>query len=49
MTDVQDRDLGDLVTANPRGRPRPRAHGLRLLLPGRRSLGDACADAGIDA
>jgi regulator of cell morphogenesis and NO signaling len=49
MTDVQDRSLGDLVTANPAAARVLERHGLDYCCHGRRSLGDACADAGIDA
>jgi regulator of cell morphogenesis and NO signaling len=48
MTDVQDRSLGDLVTANPAAARVLERHGLDYCCHGRRSLGDACADAGID-
>ena len=49
MTDVQDRSLGDLVSTNPAAARVLERHGLDYCCHGRRSLSDACADAGIDA
>lgn len=49
MTDVQDRSLGDLVTANSAAARILERHGLDYCCNGGRTLGDACASAGIDA
>ena len=49
MTDVQDRRLGDLVTANSAAARVLERHGLDYCCQGSRTLGDACASAGIDA
>ena len=49
MTDVQDRSLGDLVTANSAAARVLERHGLDYCCNGRRTLGSACASAGIDA
>jgi regulator of cell morphogenesis and NO signaling len=48
MTDVQVRSLGDLVDSNSAARVLER-HGLDYCCHGGRTLGDACASAGIDA
>jgi regulator of cell morphogenesis and NO signaling len=49
MTDVQDRSLGDLVTANSAAARVFERHGLDYCCNGGRALGAACASAGIDA
>jgi regulator of cell morphogenesis and NO signaling len=49
MTDVQDRSLGDLVTANPAAARVLERHGLDYCCRGGQTLGDACASAGVDA
>ena len=48
MIDVQDRRLGDLVTANSAAARVLERHGLDYCCHGGRTLGDACASAGID-
>ena len=48
MTDVQERSLGALVTANSAAARVFERHGLDYCCNGARSLGDACASAGID-
>ena len=49
MTDLQDRSLGDLVTANFAAARVLERHGLDYCCRGRRTLDDACTDAGLDA
>jgi regulator of cell morphogenesis and NO signaling len=49
MTDVQDRSLGELVTANSAAARVFERHGLDYCCNGGRTLGSACASAGIDA
>lgn len=48
MTDTYDRTLGDLVTSNPLTARVLERHGLDYCCRGRRTLHDACADAGVD-
>ena len=48
MIDVQDRRLGDLVTANSAAARVLERHGLDYCCHGGRTLGDACATAGIE-
>ena len=48
MTDVQDRSLGDLVTANSAVARVLERHGLDYCCNGARTLGDTCTRAGID-
>jgi regulator of cell morphogenesis and NO signaling len=48
MTDISDRTLGDLVTANPAAARLLERHGLDYCCGGRHSLLDACAAAGVD-
>jgi regulator of cell morphogenesis and NO signaling len=49
MSDVLDRCLGDLVTANSAAARVLERHGLDYCCNGGRTLSDACASAGIDA
>jgi regulator of cell morphogenesis and NO signaling len=49
MTDVQERSLGDLVTANAAAARVFERHGLDYCCNGGRTLSDACGSAGIDA
>lgn len=48
MTDTYDQTLGDLVTSNPMTARVLERHGLDYCCGGRRTLHDACADAGVD-
>jgi regulator of cell morphogenesis and NO signaling len=47
MTHVQEQTLGDLVVANPGAARVFDGYGLDYCCHGDRSLGDACADAGV--
>ena len=47
MTDVQDRSLGDLVTANPAAARVLERHGLDYCCHGRRSLGGVYVAGGV--
>jgi regulator of cell morphogenesis and NO signaling len=48
MTDISQRTLGDLVTANPSRARILERHGLDYCCGGRRTLKEACAAAGLD-
>jgi hypothetical protein len=48
MTDISERTLGDLVTANPSRARILERHGLDYCCGGRRTLKEACAAAGLD-